>query len=136
APLDAILRRPAVLAALDPIVDRVERQLAGDPAAGMAWEPVPLELSGDGLPAECRSSWVFVLRGGGAASGAERHPNSRQRMVSWRRDGVFQTWAGSQWQSHRLTSDLAAPLERRWLSIPPYVWHQAIVAGPDWAVVT
>ncbi len=35
-----------------------------------------------------------------------------------------------------MVSDPAAPLERRWISIPPYVWHQVVAPGPDWTVVS
>jgi hypothetical protein len=69
-------------------------------------------------------------------TGAERHPNSRQRMVSWSGGGDFQVHDGARWQSHRLVSDPAAPLERRWVSIPPDTWHQGVVADADWLVVS
>ncbi len=85
--LDALIRQPDIEARLDPIADRVERKLAGDPIAVMAWEPVPLEVYGRALPDGMRSSWVFVLRGKGTNTGPERHPNSHQRMASYRRSG-------------------------------------------------
>ena len=134
--LDVFLRQPAVTARIDPIADHVERKLAGDPTAVMAWEPVPLEVYGPGLPAGMRSSWVFVLRGGGTNTGPERHTNSHQRMMSYRQTGDMQTGCDGRWQSHALTSDPAAPLDRRWISIPPYVWHQVVAPGPDWTVVS
>src|SRR5205807_6922894 len=132
AELDAFLRQPVVAARMDPIADRVERKLADDPTAVMAWEPVPLAVYGPGLPAAMRSSWVFVLRGGGTNTGPERHPNSHQRMMSYRRGGDMQTGGEGQWQSHELLSDPGAQLDQRWISIPPYVWHQVIAPGPDW----
>jgi GNAT superfamily N-acetyltransferase len=134
--LDALVRQPYVMARLDPIADRVEHKLAADPTASMAWEPVPLEIYGTALPDGMRSSWVFVLRGNGTNTGPERHPNSHQRMASYRRNGDMQTRQGDRWQSHLLESDLGAPLSRRWISIPPYVWHQVVTVGPDWTVVS
>ena len=43
----------------------------------------------------------------------------------------------STWQSNVLVSEPSAPLERRWISIPPNVWHRPVV-GPDvdWVVVS
>jgi hypothetical protein len=36
-----------------------------------------------------------------------------------------------------LVSDPEAPLERRWISIPPNVWHRPVVgANADWTVVS
>jgi hypothetical protein len=34
------------------------------------------------------------------------------------------------------TSVPSAPLEARWISIPPNVWHQGVVGPEDWAVVS
>ena len=48
-----------------------------------------------------QSSWMFVLRRG-VTTGAERHPNSRQRMVSWEGSGDFQVHDGPGWRSHLL----------------------------------
>ena len=39
--LDALLQSDAVRAGIDPIVERVQRKLAQDRAAAMAWEPHP-----------------------------------------------------------------------------------------------
>jgi hypothetical protein len=136
--LDAILRRDAVRAQIQPIVRRVARKLAQDRTALMAWEPIPLTTFGDALLPGIRSSWVFILRAG-ANTGAERHPNSHQRMMSFQGTGDLQVRAGleSSWQSNVLVSDSEAPLERRWISIPQNVWHQPVVPeGDDWVVVS
>ena len=102
----------------------------------MTWEPIPLDVYGVSLPAGIRSSWVFILRAD-AATGAERHPNSRQRMMSYRGSGNLQTRTGENWNSHRLESNFDSPTEQRWISIPENTWHQAVVApGPNWAVVS
>jgi hypothetical protein len=108
----------------------------------MAWEPIPLSVFEDPLPGEVKSAWVFVLRAG-ADTGAERHPNSHQRMMSWEGRGDMrikkrESKEGEiQWDSNVLVSDPDAPLEQRWISIPPNVWHRPVVPkGDDWVVVS
>jgi hypothetical protein len=134
--LGTLLQSDVVRAGIEPIVERVERKLARDVGAAMAWEPIPLSIYSEGLPAFVRSSWVFILRAG-ATTGAERHPNSHQRVMSFRGAGDLQTGDETHWQSHPLISDRDAELERRWLSIPTNVWHQAVVPEEsDWVVVS
>jgi hypothetical protein len=136
--LDKILRSKEVRRQIQPIVDRVRAHLAQKQQAVMAWEPIPLTTFSDPLPSGIRSSWVFILRTG-ANTGAERHPNSHQRMMSFEGTGDLQLRAGSEaaWQSNVLVSDPEAPLERRWISIPQNVWHQPIVPkGANWVVVS
>jgi hypothetical protein len=101
----------------------------------MAWEPIPLAIYGAGLPSFVRSSWVFILRAG-ATTGGERHPNSHQRMMSYRGQGDFQTGGEGRWQSNFLISDPDANLQHRWISIPINIWHQAVVPADDWVVVS
>lgn len=133
--LDAAVRESGAAASISPIVERVDGILARDPEAIEAWEPIPLDVYGSRLPEEIRSSWVFVLRHG-VATGAERHPNSRQRMVSWRGAGDFQVHDGQRWRSHLMTSGPDGSLVERWISIPPNTWHQGVVGDADWAVVS
>jgi hypothetical protein len=133
--LDALLQSDTVRAGIDPIVERVERKLARDHAAAMAWEPISLSIYGESLPPFVRSSWVFILRAR-ATTGAERHPNSHQRMMSFRGTGDLQTGGDGRWQSNLLISNRDAPLEERWVSIPTNVWHQAVVPDADWVVVS
>jgi hypothetical protein len=134
--LDAAASAPAARDALERVATRVGATLDRAPREIEAWEAVPLEVYGPAaLPAEIRSSWVFALRRG-VTTGAERHPNSRQRMFGWSGGGDFQVHDGTRWVSHRLSSDPGAPLEKRWLSIPPDTWHQGIVADEDWVVVS
>ena len=137
ARLDERLQQGCVRRQLDAVAARMEQQLVRVSDAAMAWEPVPLGLYGKDLPRSVRSSWVFVLRAG-TTTGAERHPNSRQRMMSYRGTGDLQRrlTLNESWTSHRLTSDDAAPLESRWLSIPENVWHQAVVGPGQWVVVS
>ena len=140
--LDAIVGSEEICAQIYPIVERVRTELTRNTKAQMTWEPIPLTIYGRALPPEIRSSWVFVLRGG-ATTGAERHPNSHQRMMSFEATGDLQVRAGledggeGQWQSNLLVSELGVPLERRWISIPRNVWHQVVVPeGADWVVVS
>ena len=133
--LNAIVKSDKVRAQILPIVERVRADLSQKPQAVMAWEPISLTTYGDGLPAEIRSSWVFVLRAG-ANTGAERHPNSHQRMMSFDGSGDLQVGEPGLWQSN-LLSDANATLERRWVSIPPDVWHRPVVPQEaDWVVVS
>jgi hypothetical protein len=102
----------------------------------MTWEPLPLNVFGRALPGEIRSAWVFVLRAG-ADTGAERHPNSHQRMMSFEGRGDMKTGEPGQWQSNVLIGNDYAPLEQRWISIPQNVWHRPVVgADADWVVVS
>src|SRR5438034_11176967 len=140
--LDAIVGSEEIRAQIHPIVERVRTELTRNRKAQMTWEPIPLTIYGGALLPEIRSSWVFVLRGG-ATTGAERHPNSHQRMMSFEASGDLQVRAGladggeRQWQSNVLVSEPGAPLERRWISIPRNVWHQVVVPeGTDWVVVS
>ena len=133
--LDELLQLDAVRAYVWSIVQRVRADLSGKPEAVMAWEPIPLEVF-DNLPAEIKSSWVFVLRAG-TNTGPERHPNSHQRMMSFAGGGDLQTGELDVWKSNVLTSDPVAPWEERWVSIPSNVWHQPIVPNEsDWVVVS
>ena len=140
--LDAIVRSGEIRAQIYPIVACVRTELARNEKAQMTWEPIPLAIYGGALPSGIRSSWVFVLRGA-ATTGAERHPNSHQRMMSFEATGDLQVQAEladggeGQWQSNLLVSEPSALLERRWISIPRNVWHQVVVPeGPDWVVVS
>ena len=146
--LNAIVRSDELRTKIGPIVDRVCTVLSEKPEALMTWEPIPLEIFGEGLPPEIRSGWIFVLRAG-ADTGAERHPNSHQRMMTLHGSGDMKTESKKgelrikkdekviDWQSTVLVSDPSAPLERRWISIPPSVWHRPVVGRDgDWVVIS
>src|SRR5213596_604312 len=120
--LDMALRSDSVREHIRSVVVRVREQLARRKDALMSLEPFPLDVLATALPPEIRSAWVFVLRAG-ADTGAERHPNSHQRMMSFEGNGDLQTGEPGQWQSHLLIGDREAPLERRWISIPRNIWH-------------
>src|SRR5689334_10536629 len=87
--VDQILRSEKVRTLIRPVVERVQAKLSRDTRALMAWEPIPLTIYGGTLPGAIKSSWVFVLRAG-ANTGAERHPNSHQRMMSFQGSGDMQ----------------------------------------------
>jgi hypothetical protein len=134
--IDTALQPENVQERIRPIVKRVRAELARKKEALMAWEPIPLNIVETALPSEIRSAWVFILRAG-ADTGAERHPNSHQRMMSFEGSGDLQTGEPGQWQSNVLVSGPEAPLERRWISIPRNVWHRPVVGkNADWAVVS
>ena len=144
--LDKIVRSENVRSQIRPIVERVRADLARKPDALMAWEPVPLETFG-ALPPAIRSGWVFILRAG-SDTGAERHPNSHQRMMTFDGTGDMkidaigtpndvETESEIAWRSHILVSDLSAPFEKRWVSIPQNIWHRPVIPkGADWVVVS
>jgi hypothetical protein len=144
--LDEIVRSGEVRARIQPIVDRVRADLAGKADALMTWEPIPLEIFA-ALPPSIQSGWVFGLRAG-ADTGAERHPNSHQRMMTFAGTGDMKIDAKGTpndveaeseiaWHSHILVSELGAPLERRWISIPKNIWHRPVIPkGADWVVVS
>jgi hypothetical protein len=134
--IDTILRSDAVRQQIRPVVERVRAELGRRKEALMTWEPLPLTVFGRALPREIRSAWVFVLRAG-ADTGAERHPNSHQRMMSFEGRGDMKTGEPGQWQSNVLIGNHEAPLEQRWISIPQNVWHRPVVgADADWVVVS
>jgi hypothetical protein len=145
--LDKIVKSDEVRSHILPIVQRVCEDLARKPDALMTWEPVALEAFGGNLPPAIQSGWVFVLRAG-ADTGAERHPNSHQRMMTFAGTGDMkvdakgtpndvETESEIAWRSHILISDSDAPLERRWISIAKSIWHRPVIpAGADWVVVS
>lgn len=136
--LDRIVRSPDLRAELKPIVKRVREQLTARPDGVMGWEPIAMSTFGDQLPSGIRSGWVFILRAG-VNTGPERHPNSHQRMMSFIGTGDLQTreTSNSPWKPNVLVSDPTTPMEQRWVSIPPNVWHQPVTPpGEDWVVVS
>jgi hypothetical protein len=133
--LDTIVHQEPITAVIESVVPRLERILIQDTTALLSWEPVPLAAYGDRIPSLIRSSWVFALRAE-ANTGAERHPNSQQRMMSYRGSGDLQIWTGGKWRSNPLASDADIQIENRWISVPPNTWHQAMVAKENWIVVS
>ena len=133
--LDIMIQQQSTRIIIDSIIPLVERRLTQDPKTLLAWEPVPLTAYGKGLPDIIRSSWVFVLRAQ-TNTGAERHPNSYQHLISYRGSGDLQILNNEIWCSNLLVSDPGASIENRSLSIPPNIWHQAVVPKDNWVVVS
>jgi hypothetical protein len=145
--LDKVVQAEEVRSQILPIVTRVREDLARKPNALMTWEPIGLETFGENLPPAIQSGWIFVLRAG-ADTGAERHPNSHQRMMTFAGTGDMkidakgtpnevETESEIAWRSHILVSDPGEALERRWISIPKNIWHRPVIPKDgDWIVVS
>jgi hypothetical protein len=133
--LDEIVRQKSVRAVIDSLIPRVEQKLKADSEALLAWESVPMDTYGEGLPDMIRSSWVFIIRAL-TNSGAERHPNSHQYMMSYRGSGDLQVMIGERWNSNLLVSDSGIEINNKWISIPPNNWHQVVTSKEKWIVVS
>ena len=133
--LDRLVRQASVRRDLDSMAARLAASLAAGPSSPLVYQPIDLSLYGAAAPPGIRSSWVFVLRRN-TVSGAERHPNSIQRVMAYRGSGDLQTRTAGRWVSNHLASKADAPLKERWLSIPAGVWHQGVMGNEDWVVVS
>jgi hypothetical protein len=133
--LDLAAKEDAIREYMIGVMQRVEKSLEDDANALLAWEPISLSLYKQKLPDEIKSCWVFILRKN-AITGAERHPNSIQRMMSYKGYGDFQTKPDSVWKSNFLKSDPEGKIDNRWISIPVNVWHQGIVSDENWIVLS
>jgi hypothetical protein len=133
--LDRAVRDDAVREGIDPISRRVDKKLSASSDDSLAWEPIPLNLYTEELPEIVQSSWVFVIPAD-TNTGAERHSNSHQFMMSYRGQGDLQVKRGDQWLSNCLVSDLDERLEKRWVSIPPGIWHRVVTDEASWTVVS
>lgn len=120
---------------INAIADKLISTLESKPKESLAWESLPLNFFGSDLPPEIRSSWVFVIKPN-ICTGAERHPNSHQRMMSFKGRGDLQIKKKRKWYSNFLVSTRALPLEKRWVSILPMTWHQVVTGEAYWAVVS
>ena len=133
--LDSAVSRALGRDDIQTALHEMRQRLSGDSDLRIAWQALPIDIYDD-LPQGLRSSWVFALRAG-LTTGAERHPNSHQRVMSVIGSADLQIWNGTRWQSHRLTSRPDAPLSDRWLSIPPHTWHRPVIdPAEDWYVVS
>jgi hypothetical protein len=133
--LDNAVKEEGIRQHMINVIQRVEQALENDPKALLSWEPIPLDLYKQKLPSEIKSSWVFNLRKN-TTTGAERHPNSIQRMMSYKGHGDFQTKPDLKWESNFLESDFGGDIEKRWISIPINVWHQGLVSDENWIVIS
>ncbi|MCI0707398.1 MAG: hypothetical protein L0Y80_07950 [Ignavibacteriae bacterium] len=125
--LSTLITSSEVAAKLAPVLARVEKNLAANSNLPQAWEPLPIEVFGTGLPSSIKSCWVFILRGGGVF-GAERHPNSHQRTFVLKGSAKFETFSGTLWLPHSLASS-GKSLEEQAIFIPTNTWHR-ITIGP------
>jgi hypothetical protein len=132
--LEAAVRAPRAGVILQAAAEQVRSELATNSSAQLAWRTIPLR-SYERLPEEIASSWVFVLRTG-CTTGAERHPNSIQRMYTYGGSGDMQIWDGKAWESHPQSSRHDAPFDERWITIPRFAWHRPVMDAEDWVVVS
>jgi len=56
--------------------------------------------------------------------------------MSYRGSGNLQVKTGERWDSNLLVSEPGLVIESRWVSIPPYTWHQAVASKGIWVVVS
>ena len=133
--LDNLAQQTSVRRELDAIADRLKASLAAGRSSALVYQPIDLSLYGTTLPPGIRSSWMFALRRN-TVSGAERHPDSIQRMMSYRGSADLQIRPAERWISNHLLSDPDAPLKDRWISIPEGMWHQGVMGNEDWVVVS
>lgn len=133
--LDSALTQTRLKQYFDNSSIALDNKLEANPSLLLAWETVPLDLYGVRLPDEIKSSWVFILKAG-VATLPERHPNSHQRMAVYRGAGDFQVWGDGEWRSNILVDDPSADVERRWVTIPPNVWHRSMKPSENLVVVS
>jgi hypothetical protein len=134
AVLNEVVRSDSAASIIGTTLQRVLRQLDAS-AKLMAWETVPLRAFADGLPESIRSCWIFVIRAG-AATGAERHPNSHQRSYSLIGGGTFELRVGTSWHLHPLKSTDRTSVEQLWVSIPPSTWHRLFGGSEAWGMLS
>ena len=133
--LELAVRSEAIRPKIEAIVARVEQKLRESPDDVFGLGADPPRLLHGSSPRYHPVELMFILRAN-TITGAERHPNSHQRMMSHRGFGDFQTRPDGDWCSHLLTSDQTAPIAERRISIPPNVWRQGVVPGQNWVVVS
>jgi hypothetical protein len=132
--LNEVVRSDSAVATITETLRRVVEHLNTSTKL-MAWEVVPVSAFATGLPENIRSSWIFVIRAG-AATGAERHPNSHQRSFSLIGSGTFELRVGNNWHPHPLKSTNRASIEQRWVSIPPSTWHRLFGGSGAWGMLS
>lgn len=138
--LDLLLRETPVKEAINSLITRMRSRVPANAEKTMDREPVALAVYGDNLPPMIRSSWVYLMSAP-AVTGAERHPNSHQRTMSYVGCGFFEVsdspdFEDGEGASNLLTADFDAPMETRWVSIPAGMWHQAVADEGEWVVVS
>ena len=133
--IEVLLKESAIKKVIDELCIKILDRLNEEKESNLVWETLPFSLFENRMPSGIRSSWIFGIRAE-TVSGAERHPISHQRMMSYRGCGNFQVWDGEKWVSHILTDDFKDGIDKRWITIFPKTWHQAVVGKADWVVVS
>jgi hypothetical protein len=129
--LNACAFAPAVHRYLENVVYLLKHSLAENCGITSAHAVIPLETYAGLLPADVKSSWVFLLRKNTIFE-AERHPNSIQRMFALSGPGIMETWHDSAWRQHVLITGRG----EGGLSIPAFAWHRPATLARDWAVLS
>jgi hypothetical protein len=132
--LDTIVRQPRVVKVLEAAVREAQEELAQNPEAVSASVAVPVDVYGVRLPKSIQSSRVFVLRAR-AKSKKERHPNSHQRVFSYRGSGEIRTLEAKAWRSYFITDDPGTEIDKRWASVAEHIWHQPVAGDSNWIVI-
>jgi hypothetical protein len=57
-------------------------------------------------------------------------------MMSYKGSGDLQIRIEGIWESNPLVSTRSDPIENRWVSVPPNVWHRALGSKENWIVVS
>lgn len=109
--------------------------LKHDPLLLAGTVPVSLNKFKGSLPAGIESARIFTLRANTQFK-TERHPNSRQRVISLEGTGKIVVKDKTSPRTLTLTSSPHALLEERWASVSPNVWHQPQANAHDWVVLT
>lgn len=133
--LDNIVRDSLVKELVNSFTKKAEEKLRQNPESDIQWLSIPFGLFEGRLPDCIKSGWVFVIRKG-VATDPERHPESRQRMMSYKGSGDMQTWDGKRWLSRNMVSNEEEPLGKRWISIPQNEFHYAVTKEVNWVVVS
>ena len=129
--LDETLRETNTRKVIDAALLRIQQALHRRPADLFGWEVVPLDVFTGRMPLDVGSAWIFVIRAG-IPPEKHRHPNSRQRTISYLGAGDLQVYENGVWISNVLVSGRKEP---RCVSIPAGAWHKPVV-NQDWVVVS
>jgi hypothetical protein len=116
-------------------IRRSKELLKHDPSILAGTVPVSLNKFKGPLPAEIGSARIFSLRANTQFK-TERHPNSRQRVISLEGTGEIVVKDKASPRTLTLTSSPHALLEERWATVAPNVWHQPQANNQDWVVLT
>jgi hypothetical protein len=133
--IEELLQSSSIRKHIEVFADEIRHELEQNTEKVLVWRSIPFSLYGERLPEEIKSSWVFGIQAK-RETGAERHPRSHQRMMSYRGSGDLRVWDGNRWISRKLVSDTKETLGKRWISIAPNTWHQAVTGDTIWIVVS